>query len=246
MGRWFKVVRLTGHTGPELPTKSPIEVLILEDQEVIRRGLVDITSSIAHVSAATASVDTVLGDVDMLQRFDITLISTLTLINAERAGLRVNRLNRMIVIVPTSQPQQLEIAARRVADGYIMQDELNSHTLWLAISAAVAGRLVIPDTIAAYLLNRVRDQPAVQHLGQLRPREAQVLELLVAGDSNKEIARKLHISVHGVKRHVSSLLTQFNSPNRVHLVSHILQSGLMPIGNSGTGLNRSGFRSPGY
>lgn len=222
------------HKGPKLPIQSPIEVLILEDQEVIRRGLVDITSSIASVSASAASLDTAIHDVKMLRQFDVTLISTLTLMTAERAGLKLDALSRMIVIVPTSQPQQLEIAARQWADGYIMQDELTPQTLWHAISEALAGQLVISDAIAAYLLNRVRDQPAVPRLGHLRPREVQVLELLVSGDSNKEIARKLRISVHGVKRHVSSLLTQFNSPTRVHLVSHILQSGLMPIGDPGT------------
>jgi DNA-binding NarL/FixJ family response regulator len=196
--------------------------------------LVDITSSIASVSASAVSLDTAIQDVEMLRQFDVTLISTLTLMTAERAGFRLDALSRMIVIVPTSQPLQLEIAARQRSDGYIMQDELTPQTLWHVISEALAGQLVIPDVIAAYLLNRVRDQPAVPHLRHLRPREVQVLELLVSGDSNKEIAKKLRISIHGVKRHVSSLLTKFNSPTRVHLVAHILQSGLIPIGDSGT------------
>jgi DNA-binding NarL/FixJ family response regulator len=188
-------------------------------------------SLIPETSASAAAIDS-FRDIDM-RRFDVTLISTPTLMSAERAGLRLDQLSRLIVIVPTAQPQQLEIAARQPAHGYIMQDELTSSTLSRAISAAVAGQLVIPDAIAAYLLNRVRDQHAVPAQAHLRPREAQVLELLVAGDSNKEIARKLRISIHGVKRHVSSLLMQFNSPNRVHLVSHILQSGLIPMADMG-------------
>lgn len=221
------------HRGPKPPIQPPIEVLILEDQEVIRRGLVDITSSIASVSAFATSLDAVVRDVEMLQQFDVTLISTLTLMNAKRARIRLDGLSRMIVIVPTSQPQQLEIAAKVSADGYIMQHELTPQTLWHAISGILAGQLVIPDAIAAYLLNRVRDQPAAPRLGHLRPREVQVLELVVSGASNKEIARKLRISVHGVKRHVSSLLTQFNQPTRVHLVSHILQEGFMSLEDSG-------------
>jgi DNA-binding NarL/FixJ family response regulator len=148
--------------------------------------------------ASAASLDAAIRDVEMLQQLDITLISTLTLMNAKRAGLGLDGLSRMIVIVPTSQPQQLEIAARASAVGYIMQHELTPQTLWHAISGALAGQLVIPDAIAAYLLSRVREQPPVRHLGHLRPREAQVLELIVSGASNKEIARRLRISVHGV------------------------------------------------
>ncbi len=222
----------TAHSAPGPSVKTTMSVLILEDQEVIRRGLLDIMLSIPDVDASAAPMDSVC-DTEMLRAFDVTLISTLTLMNAERAGFRLDSPNRVIVIVPSSQPEQLEIAARRRANGYIMQDDLTSATLRRAISGVVDGQLIIPDAIAAYLLNRARDQHPVPPSGYLRPREAEVLELLVAGYSNKEIARKLRISVHGVKRHVSTLLTQFHSPNRVHLVSHILRSGLLPVSDAG-------------
>lgn len=59
----------------------------------------------------------------------------------------------------------------------------------------------------------------------LRPREAEVPGLLVTGASNKEIAREMHISTHEVKRHVSTLLAQFHSPNRAHVVPYLSRSG---------------------
>ena len=56
------------------------------------------------------------------------------------------------------------------------------------------------------------------------PRERDVLALLVDGLSNKEISARLAISVHGVKRHMSSMLSKLNSPGRSHLVSSVLRA----------------------
>jgi DNA-binding NarL/FixJ family response regulator len=213
----------------EPPLHTNIKVLIVEEQEVIRRGLLAITSSIPEVDAAAVATISV-NDAGVLAGTDVTLISTSTLMNAERAGSTVEHLRPMIVIVPTSQPHQLEIATRRPANGYIMQAELTPCSLRAALLQVLDGQLAIPGAIAAYLLNRVRGDDDIvppPQLHHLRPRETEVLTLLVAGASNKEIASKLQISIHGVKRHVSALLSQFHSPSRVHLVSHILRSGMI-------------------
>jgi DNA-binding NarL/FixJ family response regulator len=213
----------------EPPAHANVKVLIVEEQEVIRRGLLAITSSIPEV-AASAIAKISAHDVGKLAGFDVTLISTSTLMNAERAGSTVECLRPMIVIVPSSQPWQLEIATRRPANGYIMQTELTPSSLRTALFQVLDGQLAVPDSIAAYLLSRVRNNDTMPwpQLHHLSPRGAQVLTLLVAGASNKEIASELRISIHGVKRHVSTLLNQFHSPSRVHLVSHILRSGMMP------------------
>lgn len=213
-------------SGP--PVHTDIKVLIVEEQEVIRRGLLAITASIPEVSASAVAMISA-HEAESLAGSDVMLTSTSTLLNAERAGSTVECLRPMIVIVPTSQPQQLEIAARRPANGYIMQAELTPSSLQTALLQVLDGQLVIPDAIATYLLDQVRRHDPVPRpqLDHLSPRETEVLTLLVAGASNKEIASKLRISVHGVKRHVSALLSQFHSPNRAHLVSRILRSGLI-------------------
>jgi two-component system, NarL family, nitrate/nitrite response regulator NarL len=207
-------------------TRTGIRVLILEEQEVIRHGLLAITALIPEITASIMSMETVRGVEP--NGFDATLLSTSTLMDAEHAGIGLEHLRPMIVIVPTTQPQQLDIVTRRPANGYIMQAELTSSSLRAAVLQVISGQLAIPDAIVSYLLNRVR-QDALPRPGleSLSSREAEVLRLLIAGASNKEIARKLGISVHGVKRHVSTLLNQFHSPNRVHLVSYVLQSGIL-------------------
>ena len=55
------------------------------------------------------------------------------------------------------------------------------------------------------------------NLFNLSKRESQVLVFVVQGYTNKEISKKLNISVHTVKAHVSSLLSKFNVEDRVSL-----------------------------
>lgn len=206
-----------------------IRVLIVEEQEVIRRGLLAITSAIPEVIATAAGMSS-LRDRSALSGVDVTLVSTSVLMNAERAGLTVEQLRPMIVIVPSAQPQHLEIATQQHCDGYIMQADLTSSSLRTAVLQVATGQLAVPEIITLYLLNRVRghDSMLLTKLYHLRARDAEVLTLLVTGATNKEIASRLHISVHGVKRHVSTLLSQFHSPNRAHLVSHVLRNGMAP------------------
>ena len=53
---------------------------------------------------------------------------------------------------------------------------------------------------------------------QLRPREREVLELMVAGLRNREIAQRLFITVRTVKFHVSSILRKFNAQSRAEVI----------------------------
>ena len=86
------------------------------------------------------------------------------------------------------------------------------------------GDVPLPEQVASYLLEVARRDMRAAPTTRLTPREDDVLELLVAGHSNQEIATSLGISIHGAKRHVSSILNQFESPSRAHLVSRVLQA----------------------
>jgi DNA-binding NarL/FixJ family response regulator len=64
----------------------------------------------------------------------------------------------------------------------------------------------------------------------LTVREHEVLGLLAQGLSNKQIGRRLGISEHGVKRHVTRLLAKLNSPNRTFAVARALSEGIIAPG----------------
>src|ERR1700760_1177376 len=64
----------------------------------------------------------------------------------------------------------------------------------------------------------VPEAPAAEHIAQLRPREREVLELMVAGMRNREIAERLFITVRTVKFHVSNILRKFDAQSRAEVI----------------------------
>ena len=64
---------------------------------------------------------------------------------------------------------------------------------------------------------------------QLSPREPEVLALLAEGASNKEIARRLNISVHTAKFHVGSLLDKLEAVGRTDAVTHAARRGVLNL-----------------
>ncbi|MGI5287809.1 response regulator transcription factor [Nonomuraea polychroma] len=75
------------------------------------------------------------------------------------------------------------------------------------------------------LADRLADRCTGRDDDVLTPRERQVLELLVEGMSNKQIA--LRISQHGVKRLVSNVLAKLNCPNRTMAVRTAITDGIL-------------------
>ena len=72
-------------------------------------------------------------------------------------------------------------------------------------------------------------RPPKQNPDKLTEREMDVLRLLAAGDSNKDIANKLVIGEKTVKTHVSNILSKFHVASRTQAVLHAMQIGLVTM-----------------
>jgi DNA-binding NarL/FixJ family response regulator len=140
---------------------------------------------------------------------------------------------KLLLLLDDSDPTQLDRATTLRADGFLHTHELSTRMLGEAIERVSSGEVPIPPRLAKTLLKRVREgaQPPEAKpspLISLTSREQQVLVLLVEGMSNKQIARRLGISVHGAKRLVANILAKLHCPNRTLAVTKALRSGLMP------------------
>lgn len=136
---------------------------------------------------------------------------------------------RILLILRDSSKEEVERAARLAADAYLLEHAIQPSTLLNAVTRAASGRMVLPDSLARELLATVRRQAddSVSRLEPLlTPREKQTLSLLVDGMSNKQIALRLGITEHGVKRHVTGVLAKLNCPNRTHAVAVAVRAGL--------------------
>ncbi|WP_083975599.1 helix-turn-helix transcriptional regulator [Kitasatospora mediocidica] len=101
-----------------------------------------------------------------------------------------------------------------------------------AICDIVAGKFYVSATLARRVLRQAgRPAPQAQPWGPpgtgLTPRELQVLRLVAEGLSNKQAARRLQISEHGVKRLVGNVLAKLNCPNRTLAVVRAIEHGLL-------------------
>ena len=100
-----------------------------------------------------------------------------------------------------------------------------------ALLADVPGlRLVGPgETADATVVQSRTALPASDIDVILTPRELEVLALLAEGDSNKEIARRLGISVHTVKFHIGSLLDTLEAVGRTDALAHAARLGIINL-----------------
>ena len=96
-----------------------------------------------------------------------------------------------------------------------------------ALHAVAESELVIDETFAHALLRRPR--PAVAMIAPLTRREREVLQLLAAGMTNKEIASRLGVTDHTVKFHVNGILGKLGAVTRTEAVVEAARRGLIAV-----------------
>lgn len=117
-------------------------------------------------------------------------------------------LHRVILISACPEPSAVALARSRGARGLLLKNA-DVNAVLDGFRRIQAGELVFDDIDAA---------PQAWSRPLLTKRQAEVLKPLLAGLSNKQIARELDISEHTVKEHVTAILTAFGTRNRLELV----------------------------
>lgn len=206
-------------------------VLIVEPREVLRRGLASMVQALpgvgrCHCVSTVEEVGTAMAGIDGDDTFTMAVARVGTWAEADAVGAAVSA-QRSLALIESSSPLDLEAAARIPADGYLLLAEATAERLGTVVDGVLGGHTVVPEALVVHLLERARRPCSVlvSESVRLSPREAEVLELVVAGLTNKEIARHLEISIHGAKRYVSSVLAKFDAPTRSSLISRMLQLG---------------------
>jgi DNA-binding NarL/FixJ family response regulator len=129
---------------------------------------------------------------------------------------------RFVVLTTYEGDADIHHALEAGAQGYVIKG-MPFQTLVDAVQRVHAGRRFLPPPVAQALASRMPDS-------ELSAREQEVLQLLVAGKSNKEIANFLGITEATVKCHVSSVLVRLNVSDRTQVVVTALQRGLVHLG----------------
>ena len=122
----------------------------------------------------------------------------------------------VVVLTAMADEAMLMEAVQAGAVGYLLKDGPIEEVVAAVHAATTGGSLVAPE-LARTLLRRIRDE----HTGpegprpRLSEREHEVLELMVEGHDNAEIATRLYISQNTVKNHVAAILVKLGVDNRL-------------------------------
>ena len=207
-----------------------IRVLIADDHKVVRQGLrlfLRVDPDIEVVGEAGNGAEAV----ELARQFapDVILMDILMPVMdgiSATAAIR-NAQPEIEVLGLTSILEDSAVVEimRAGAIGYLLKD-LDGDELCHAIHAAAAGQVQLAAKAFARLMREFRTPEQIEVLTE---REKDVLRLLGQGQSNKQIARSLHLQEETVKTHVSKILHKLGVQSRTQAVLYAMRNGLMSM-----------------
>jgi len=196
-----------------------IRVFLLDDHEVVRRGLkelidseddLDVVGEAGSAGMALAGIAKLAPDVAVL---DVRL--------PDGNGVEVCREVRardpkvtVLMLTSFSDDEALFDAIMAGAAGYILKD-VRGTDLVSAIRSVAAGHSLLDPSVTGRVLERLRrgDQEDPR-LASLSEQERRILELIAEGLTNRQIAERMHLAEKTVKNYVSNLLAKLGMHRR--------------------------------
>jgi DNA-binding NarL/FixJ family response regulator len=201
--------------------------LLLDDEDDITVGAEAADGLAALEAIRTHRPDVALVDIRMPELDGIAVTRTLV---GEGAPTRI------LVLTTFDLDEYVFDALRAGASAFVLKDA-PAEELLRAVRSVGRGDAVLDPAVTRRVIERVARLPAsdpirppAAALGDLSPRELEVLTLVAAGLSNAEVAVRLVVSEATVKSHVSSILAKLRARDRVQLVIAAYETGLVRPG----------------
>jgi len=205
---------------------NKIRIIVVDDQSVVRQGFVALINTVSDMEVVAEGIN---GEqaIELYRQHkpDVMLIDLrMPVIGGVEAIAKIRQEfpeARLIVLTTYDGDEDIYRSLQAGAKGYLLKD-MFFEELETAIRSVHAGARRIPAVIAERLAERMSGSA-------LTDRELEVLELIVKGQSNKEIAKSLTISEATVKSHINSLLSKLGVTDRTQAATTALQRGLVHL-----------------
>jgi len=199
--------------------ESPIRVFIVDDHELVRRGLIDLLTTTDDLiivgEAATAGealrrIPAAAPDVALLDARlpDGNGIDVCREIRSSHENVRC------LILTSYDDDEALYAAVMAGASGYLLK-QIGGNSLIDGIRQVAAGRSLLDPAVTQKLLDRLRHPVEPDPVaGSLTAREREILDLIADGCTNRQIGERLFIAEKTVKNYVSGLLTKLGMQRR--------------------------------
>jgi len=209
-----------------------IRVVVVDDQTLVREGLVSLLASIPDLEVVGQAAD---------GRAALELVAEvapdIVLMDVRMPGMRgiaaTRELRtrhphiRVIVLTTFDNDKYVCEALRAGAAGYLLKNAAPDY-LAAAIRAVYAGEAMLDPAVTGKVIRRVsvshEERPPPERLTR---RERQVLHLIAIGMTNAEIAARLALAEGTVKNHVSHIIAKLHAHDRTHAVRLAAEWGLL-------------------
>lgn len=215
-------------------TKTAIRVMVVDDHEVVRRGLKATLEGAGMVVVAEAGTvgdaieraaqtrpDIIVMDVRLA---DGSGIEATREIRAQRPDVRV------VMLTSFADEDALFASILAGASGYVLK-QVRSSDLIRSIRAVVDGQSLLDPAVTGAVLDRLRKGKDIlrdEKLARLSPQEERILTLVAEGKTNKEIGEDLGLAEKTVKNYVSAILSKLEVTRRAEAAAYLARRTTTP------------------
>ena len=213
-------------------------VLVVDDHEVVRRGLLAFLDSepdidvVGEAGGGAEALDLLaimqsegrLPDVIVmdLQMAPIDGIET-----TRQARARYNDIE-VVALTSFAEEERVHAALAAGASGYLLKDS-DADDVAAAVRAAYRGELQLDPQVARRLMSSLRNGSGDDPAAELTSRQLEVLRLVATGKANKQIAAELTISERTARTHVSRILHKLRLSSRTQAALWAVRGGLVEV-----------------
>jgi DNA-binding NarL/FixJ family response regulator len=216
---------------------SPIKVLLAEDHTIVRKGIRALLDGVTEIEVVGEAEDgrEAVEKVGQLQPDVVLMDNTMPILNGLEATHQIKKLfpkTRVLILTMHTDEEYIFQFLQAGASGYLIKKTAPKE-LVSAIKAIYRGDSFLSPSISKKVideyLRHVEQASKPNSYTQLTDREREVLQLIVEGFSNKEIAEQLHLSVKTVGNHRLNLMEKLDLHNVSDLTKYAIRKGIISL-----------------
>lgn len=218
---------------------TSLRLLIVDDQALFREGLASLLGSQEDITVVGQAGDGIEA-VELVRALqpDLVLMDVnmpqMNGLEATREILRESPSVRIVILTVSDDDDDLFAAIKAGAVGYLLKN-MRADSLFERLRGAIRGEAALSPILAARVLEEFARQRQPENSAakppsessELSVRERSVLQLVINGASNREIAAELDIAESTVKRHLHNILEKLHLENRIQAAAYAMRKGLI-------------------